>query len=226
MANIKAQASRLFNGVKEMPVAKGIKDVLYVDNLYKNSQSKVLKSISEKAGDANVALDTFASAIGPEATKIGKDNVTLVDKLGLEAIDDPKLKEFLGNRVKGNDKLKQEQNDAIMRVARNKASQSKALDEASAKSLIVESAKAVDGQLTFMSPVGAAMEYYGAPISGAIGNIQGGNYTDALKQAGVFGARAGATSLAVAGVATAVNGVTNGVKSGINMIRGNSYERE
>ena len=47
--NVKAQASKLFNNVKDTPIAKGIKDVLYVDGLFTNAKMKAFNDMNDKA---------------------------------------------------------------------------------------------------------------------------------------------------------------------------------
>lgn len=235
MANIKAQASRLFNGIKEAPIAKGVKSTLMVDGLFQNAQQKTLQSINEKALKGIAVKDIPLDEINIGGQTIGGANDAMkeaiekkmkgIDDLGLDGITDKVTKGYIDTRAQKNPSIAELQKNSILNSAKsNIIGNSKA--GASASDLITNSAKSVDGQLSFMTPVNAAMEYYGTPISGAINKVKSADYSGAMKDAGIAGARIGATGLAVGGATMAVKGTANMTRAGISRMRGNTNERE
>lgn len=234
--NVKAQASRLFNGMKETPIAKGIKNTLHVDGLVRNAQQKTLQGINEKAlkgiaikdiplDEINIGGQTIGGSPNSAMKEALEKRMSDIDKVGLDGVKHKATKSYVDARATKNPDISELQRSAILNNAKsNIIGNSKA--GATASDLITDSARSIDGQLSFMTPVNAAMEYYGTPLSGAISKAKTSDWHGAMKDAGVAGARIGATGLAVGGAGMAINGTVNMTRAGINKIRGNDYERE
>lgn len=234
--NVKAQASRLFSGLQDTPMAKGLKNTLYVEGLVKNAQQKTLQEVNEKAlkgialkdmplDEINIGGHTIGGKPNNAMKEALEKRMSEIDSVGLGGIKDEATKGYVDSRASKNPGMANLQKDAILNSAKsNIIGNSKA--GATASDLITDSARSIDGQLSFMTPINAAMEYYGTPLSGAVNKVKSSDWHGAMKDAGVAGARIGATGLAVGGAGMAIRGTANMTRAGINKIRGNDYERE
>lgn len=235
VVNVKAQASRIFSGIKEAPIAKGIKDVFYVDGLFKDAQKKALSELNDGAKrgiriggidleDVNVGGVTAGKATNSSKQAL-KEKLSQVDKSGLESIKDEQLKDFIDKRAAKNPNIADLQKETILNVAKDNIMLGNHPSTESIADLITKSAREVDGQLTVMTPFNAAKEYYGTPLTGVIDNLQMSDFNGALKDAVVLGGRVTASAFAVGGTTAVVGGTANLVRAGVNRIKGNSYER-
>ena len=231
--NIKAQASKLFTGIKETPVAKGMKDIFYVDGLFSNAQKEALEGINQRAKNVVNLNDVSLEKIDVGGIEIGgndsklrsaiRDKMKNIDEVGLGGIKDEATNGFIKNRATNNPDIKQLQEETIMNYAKSSIRGPKG--NLSTEDLITNAAMSVDGQLAVMTPFNAAKEYYGSPVVNTINHAKDGDWHEALKTAGVAGARIGASAAAVGGAGMLVNGAVKGVGSGIRTLTGNNYER-
>lgn len=239
LSNAKAQMNKVYAGAKQTPLAKGIKNVLYEENLKKNAQTKILTDIYkenkhkasilpdlQKATDADVK-DTLGMA-GEGLSDIAKANMKKISDVGIDSIEEGNFKKFLNGRFKDDEIARELQNRAIINKAKVKSVQegitsipASPINNKQASSFILDAAREVDGQVSFMTPFGMAKEYYGKPLTGAVNNIKSEDYKGALKNVGIAGARVGATAGAVAGAGAVVHGTASVTSSAFNRLRGN-----
>lgn len=237
-SNAKAQASKLYTGAKQVPTVKGLKGILYEEGLKTKAQTKILNDINKESKNF---IDILPSAYqdGREFAKgtVGADGGSIygnvkasmdkVEKLGIGSLEEGNLKKFLNGRFKNNEDLLNLQNEAIINKAKVNSvidgNTLKVIDDNKAKSAIHQSASEVDGQLAFMTPISMAKEYYGKPISNAIGNIGGKEYTEALKDVGVAGARVGASAGALVGATSLASGVASTTATAFDRLNNNNY---
>lgn len=239
LSNAKAQMNKMYVGAKQAPLAKGIKNVLYEENLKKNTQTKILTDIYkenkhkasilpdlQKATDADVK-DTLGMA-GEGLSGIAKANMKKVSDVGIDSIEEGNFKKFLNGRFKDDEIARELQNRAIINKAKVKSVQegitsipASPINNKQASSFILDAAREVDGQVSFMTPLGMAKEYYGKPLTGAVDKLRAEDYSGALKNVGVAGARVGATAGAVAGAGALAHGAASVTSSAFNRLRGN-----
>lgn len=228
ISNIKAQANKLYSNIsiKTAPIAKGLKSTLKEEGLIAKSQTKILNNISTKNGEQALAkLKPIGEIMGEDARKVSEGNLELINKIGLGGISDEKTLGYVSKRASLSDKLKAEQENAIINTARNMGvEQLTPMDEAKASSLINESARAVDGQLAFMTPIMAAKEYYGNPLLGAIEGMKNNNSQAITSNLTTLGVRGAATAGVIGASSVAVSGTVKLTGNAISKLKGDSYE--
>lgn len=236
LSNAKAQMNKVYKGAKQTPIAKGIKNVLYEENLKKNAQTKILTNIyKENKQKASLMPDLYKDSrqFAKEVTgsdsgdlsKIVQSNMDKISEVGVDSIEEGDFKKFLNGRFKNDDIATELQNRAIINKAKvnsvEEGVRSIPIDDKKASSIISDAAREVDGQVSFMTPFSMAKEYYGKPLTGAINNLKVDDYKGALKNVGVAGARVGATAGVVAGTGALVHGTASVTSSAFNRLRGN-----
>lgn len=246
--NVKAQASKLFNNVKDTPIAKGIKDVLYVDGLFTNAKMKAFNDMNDKAvkginfikngslEDVSVGDFTINGSNGDEVFGAFKAKMAEVDKMNPLDVENENLRRSIEKSMAKDKELGRAHRETILNVAKDNLVNGSAPKGETMQDLLTRSTREVNGGATIMTPINAAKEYYGTPFSSVVSGIENSDWNGALKSAGVLGGRVTASAFAVGGTAmlatgavnvagSAVKGTVNMAKSGIDRMRGNEYER-
>lgn len=234
LSNAKAQMNKIYNGAKQTPIAKGLKGVLYEENLVKKSQTKILGDIyKENKKTAGLMPSLYKDVKTDIKNNLGMDgnmsdivkaNMDKISEVGVDSIEDGNFKKFLNGRFKDDDIAIKLQNRAIVNKAKVNSVQDGVnglIGKKEASSFILDAAKEVDGQVAFMTPFTMANEYYGKPMSKAIDKVKAGDYKGAFKNAGVAGARVGVSAGVVAGTGAIAHGTANITSNAFNRIREN-----
>lgn len=228
ISNVKAQVNKLYSNVMKTPMAKGIGSTLKDEGLIARSQSQILNNISSKNAEQALAkLKPIGDIMGADAKKISEGNMELISKVGLGGVSDKKTLGYMNKRSSLSDEIKTAQEKAIINSAKNKGLEHLSpIDEAKASSLINSSARSVDGQLAFMTPVMAAKEYYGNPLLGAIEGMKSGDRQAITNNLTTLGVRGTATAGIVGASSLAVNSTVKLTGNTIDRMRGNTDERQ
>lgn len=228
ISNVKAQANRLYSGIIHTKAVSGIVSSLKDEGILARSQTKILNNISAKNSEEALAkLAPIEHILGADARKISEQNMETVGRVGLDGVTDKNTLEYMSKRSAISDELKSAQEDAIINVAKHKSLnyiQPTGIHEAS--SIINESAKMVDGQLSSMTPFMVAKEYYGTPLVNAINGVKYGDNQGAIKNFTKLGVRGVATAGAVGASGLAVRGTVKLSNNIIDRVGGNVDERQ
>jgi hypothetical protein len=228
LSNVKAQTNRVFKGLKQTPVAQGIKNNLVEPGLFENAKLNTMGRTRTDLTKREAELSHALASVGsPKQQEVARNNQKLAQTFGLDDMEDERTREFLRKRV-GENGLLRETQDSIIKKRLNVAglegavSGNKPWDKSMAQSLLTRSAQETDGGLAFMTPLEAAKEYYGAPVKSAMSNLKNKDYQAFGRDALKVGIRGGATAGVIGGGVALGNGAVNLAQRGVNAINGNT----
>lgn len=236
LSNIKAQSSKVFKEASQIPVAKGVKNLLYEEGLASNQQRKILQNMSESHKNSVNALKNVNKGNKDKAYMNSLEqainhNVGQIDEQGIASLNE-KQRARLSKRFAKNPEMATLQEQAIINNARVKSYMEQGMSNGvpigingeQAVGILNQAAQEVNNNLGFLTPLQMAQEYYGTPIMGVVNGIRQQDNQLALHSLAKAGARVGATGLAVGATTTALQGTANLTRRAVDRLKGNSYE--